>query len=254
VFLWESPRPPLHYSNPQFERFYNVSEPKRYFSSWASLSREKLRAWWQFFLGSLLALPLVTLPWVVKDRRTRLPLVQFVWCALGLLTVRYFFPHYAAPMAAGFIILLVQAMRHLRRWEFKGRPIGIFLTRLVVVLLLVRAAQLTAKEYRHPTVKWSLYRASIVKQLEVNSGRHLVIVRYAADHMVDHELVYNGAEIDDSKIVWAREIPGQDMAPLLDYFRDRKVWLLEADLRPPELEEYPSPSQAPSFGTHPKNH
>jgi hypothetical protein len=247
VFMWEAPQPPLHYSNPQFERFYNVIERKLYLSSWTRLSWEKVIDWWRFFMGSFLWLPMLALPWVIGDCRTRLPLVQFLWCALGLLAVRYFFPHYAAPLATAFLILLIQAMRHLRRWEFRCRPIGIFLTRLVMVLLLVRATQLTTEAYRHPTVRWNVYRARVMNQLEATPGKHLVIVRYTTDHVVDNEWVYNRAEIDDSKIVWAREIPGQDMAPLLDYFRDREVWLLEADRRIPQLEKYRSTQQAASL-------
>ena len=238
VFIWESPRTPLHYSNPQFEEFYNVVEPRLYFKSWARLSREKVRDWWAFFMSTSLLLPLATLPWMFKDRRIRLPLVLFVWCALGLLAVRYFFAHYAAPMTAAFFILLGQAMRHLRRWEIKGRPIGIFLSRLVVVLLLVRAGALTTEAYRHPLVKWGVERARIVRQLEETPGRHLVIVRYAPDHFVGREWVYNGADVDGGKIVWTRDIPRQDLTPLIDYFRDRTLWVVQADSVPPKLEAY----------------
>jgi hypothetical protein len=150
VFLWQSTQAPFQYSNPQFENFYNVATRQLYSHSWAQLSWEKCRDWWQFFVGSFLAIPLVTLPWVFRDRRTRLPLVLFVWCGLGLFAVVYFEAHYAAPMAAAFFILLVQAMRHLRRWEVRGRPVGIFLTRLVVVLAIVRVGVLAAEAYRHP--------------------------------------------------------------------------------------------------------
>ncbi len=58
---------------------------------------------------------------------------------------------------------------------------------------------------------------------------HLVIVRYTTWHNALQEWVYDRADIDDAKTVWAREIPGVSMQPLLDYFRGRDVWLVEPD-------------------------
>jgi hypothetical protein len=54
-------------------------------------------------------------------------------------------------------------------------------------------------------------------------------VQYSPDHDPNQEWVYNGADIDGSKVVWAREIPGQDMQPLLDYFHERNVWRVQPD-------------------------
>jgi hypothetical protein len=141
-------------------------------------------------------------------------------------------------MAAALFILLIQAMRHLRQWILKGRPVGIFLTRLIFVLLIARALQLGVQSFRGRPAEWSDARARIVKALQHTPGTHLVIVRYSSDHYVHHEWVYNGAEIDGSKIVWAREIPGVDLKPLLEYFRGRQVWLVEADDSPDSFEPY----------------
>jgi len=78
-------------------------------------------------------------------------------------------------------------------------------------------------------------RARIAAQIESNPGTDLVIVRYAPNHNSREEWVYNRADIDRAKIVWAREIPGVNMQPLLDYFRGRNVWLVEPDENPPKL-------------------
>ena len=40
---------------------------------------------------------------------------------------------------------------------------------------------------------------------------------------------YNGADIDSSKIVWARELDAMQNEKLLAYFKDRQVWLARPD-------------------------
>ena len=73
------------------------------------------------------------------------------------------------------------------------------------------------------------FRKPVEDQLKALPGEHLVLVRYSKQHNSGEEYVYNEADIDHSKTVWAREIPGMDLAPLLDYFRNRDVWVYEPD-------------------------
>jgi 4-amino-4-deoxy-L-arabinose transferase-like glycosyltransferase len=155
---------------------------------------------------------------------------------LGVFAVIWSFPHYAAPMTATVFAVLMQSMRHLRRWKIKGREAGILLSRVVVLLVLARTAIYTV---RPPAMQeaWSRDRARIVRQLEATTSDHLVLVRYGPRHNVHNDWVWNAADIDHSRIVWAREIPGVDLQPLLDYFRGRKVWVIEPDAEPLQLKE-----------------
>ncbi len=243
VFAWQKFPPPLHYTNSQFDHFYNVRIRGRYVPSWSGWkhrSRGALRAWWLTFLGSTLSIPFLTLPWLLKDRKMRLILAQFCLCATGLLLVVWFEPHYAAPLGATLLILLVQTFRHLRQWKCGGRPIGIAWSRVIVLLVLANVPLYMAQTIRKPPPEddWTAARTRIIRELAATPDAHLVIVRYRDDHIPDNEWVYNAADIDQSKVVWAREIPGHDLQPLLDYFRVRKVWLLEADADDPELRPY----------------
>ncbi len=69
-------------------------------------------------------------------------------------------------------------------------------------------------------------------------GRQLVIVRYGTHHDVDWEWVWNAADIDDSKVVWARDMGEAANQELLEYFKDRRVWRLNGDDPVPELKAY----------------
>jgi hypothetical protein len=68
-------------------------------------------------------------------------------------------------------------------------------------------------------------------------------VRYASNHSSLEEWVYNRADIDGSKVVWARDMGEAKNLELIRYFKDRKVWLLEPDLIAPKLSVYPTPNQ-----------
>ena len=83
--------------------------------------------------------------------------------------------------------------------------------------------------------------ARLLAQMEQLDGRHLAIVRYRPDHNPTAEWVYNDADIDKAKVVWAREMDSVSNRTLIQYFRDHRVWLVEADLKPPRLSPYSVP-------------
>jgi hypothetical protein len=241
VFVWQRAAPPLHYDNPQFEAFFNGWLRSQYKLSWIDGWRRAwltCLGWWYIYVGPMFSIPALAFPYVLRNPRARFLLGQFLFCAIGLLSVVWFQPHYAAPLAATWFILLILAMRYLRRLQIARRPVGIFWSRLVVLLALAWIVVLVGRAARRPLLPWSVHRAQMVRQLNSLPEKHLVLVHYSASHNVHQEWVYNLAEIDAAKIVWAREIPGRDITPLLDYFKDRTVWVLQADASPPTIEPY----------------
>ncbi len=242
AFVWQNASAPLHYLNPQFEYFYN--EWSRDYWSYARVTNvtEALRhlktvlsTFLHFFLWPEFCLPLITIPWVLLDRRTRFLTVQAGLCFAGCFAIVWFLPHYAAPATATVFALLTQAMRHLRRWKYKVRPVGIGLSRWVLACAILLAPfPPSAVTPGPPDIE---HRPELISQLSKVPGEHLVVVRYSPA-IPSSEWVFNGADLDHAKVIWAREIPGIDIRPLLDYFKDRKVWLVEPSECPIELKPY----------------
>ncbi len=85
---------------------------------------------------------------------------------------------------------------------------------------------------------WFNKRSSIVEDLNRAPDQHLIIVRYTPEHITHEDWVYNNADIDGAKVVWAREMDTDQNRKLIEYFKDRHVWLLEADAETPTLVPY----------------
>jgi hypothetical protein len=247
-FVWQDLRPSLHYANAQFDDYYNnwmhsIFEQTR-FDGWRSgLAHEyqaKLVAFQKYFLPTEFWAPIAaTLFWLVRDRKFWQLFAPFAVCFAALTTVVWFEPHYAAPLLGALIAILVQALRHLRKWTPRGRPTGIGLSRAVVLFVLATIPFRVASSYRQaaadPSIQQMAFRAQFLRQLEATPGDHLVLIHYGENHDVGQEWVYNRADINHSKVIWARAIPEVDTRPLLTYFRNRMVWDVDADSDPPRL-------------------
>jgi hypothetical protein len=111
-----------------------------------------------------------------------------------------------------------------------------------MLLAQIVSSRLPAESAVHASWRWpspgGIARAAILQHLASSPAKHLVLVRYGPLHDVGDEWVYNGADIDASKVVWARELDSGSNVKLLDYFSDRQAWLVEPDLPSPRLVPY----------------
>jgi hypothetical protein len=257
-FVWQSPRPPKSYRHKEMRDYYvnwDLAGFKRFHSlrGWLDLTLTRLLTLWTFYLGLALTIPLVMLRRVLRDRRTRLLLLTAGVSLAGLSLVAWANPHYAAPMTCVVFAVVVQAMRHLRVYRWYGKPTGLFLVRSIPMVmaatmlgvagLVISGRQLDFGLFTPLPRPASVERARILAEFDRREGRQLVIVRYGPQHQpLDMEWVYNGADIDGSKVVWARDMGAFQNEELLRYFKDRHVWLLEPDVTPPKLTPYPEPA------------
>ena len=260
-YVWQNLRPEPHYRFREMREFYYQDEVKAVWEikkpmGLLFVSFKKTLGCIYFFSAVVLMPPLVMTRRVLKDRRVRFLVLALLIFAAGLSIEIFMIPHYLAPFTAVIYGLGLQALRHLRAWKLGGRRFGVGMARLLVtscvVLCGVRvmAGPLQIHVQQWPVGFWAgnwfgpdpdfgRPRAEMEAALERLPGKQLVLVRYEPTHEPMSEWVYNGADLEAAKVVWAREMDSADNKMLFDHYRGRRVWLVEPDANPPKIEPYP---------------
>jgi hypothetical protein len=196
-----------------------------------------------------------------------LPQFRYLWVSLTLLLFAlgtnfypYFYPHYIAAVTCLVVLIAVAGLEQISRWRIRGRPAGACVAVALAVLcfahfafwyglhLLASDRVLTAIT-KYETWDFINYgdpegRGMINQRLAAIEGNQLVVVRYGPRHGF-HEWIQNAADVDSSHVVWAHDLGDLANEALRSYYPDRKMWLLEPDVWPPELRSYPPRSGNP---------
>jgi len=269
-FPWQPLRATPAYHHADIRNFYLGMALNRYRLSHSlrgmlGIASVGLAQVWTFFLGPALTLPfvlaLVTLPYGFTvgrlSARTRFLLLICASVILGSLLPVWSNPHYLAPITGAIVALILVAMRRVRRLEWRGRATGVFLTRAIpaICLLLAIVHIVPGSSRAFPCPVWpsgqstnptwcspspaNPERNEVMAELRSYPGPQLAIVHYGPRHDIYfHEWVYNAADLDHAKVVLARDMGQAGNQELIDYFKDRRVWLIDADAIPPKIEPY----------------
>jgi hypothetical protein len=257
-FIWQSKRPEPIYRHKMMRDSYRIElEIFAKIHSRTGFGPETLVKAGKgllFFAGIALLPPLIMTRRVLLDRRVRFLVLCVLVLIAGQLVEVFLLHYYLAPFVAAFYAIGLQAMRHLRVWRPNDQPVGMTLVRLTVTLCVVLAGVRLYAEPLHLDIpiwpgtwaaEWygqsslsGVKRAQIESRLEQMPGRQLVIVRYPLDHSPLDEWVYNAANIDSSKVVWAREMDEAENLQLIHYYKDRTVWLVQPDTKPASVSLY----------------
>jgi hypothetical protein len=253
-FVWQKPRPEPVYHHAVMREFYTELEMRTYEAGttvhgFLHRLRHRAHELWTFFVGPVFTLPFLMLPWLFRDRRMRLPLLVTGAVAAGVVVETWTLEHYLAPAVGLFYLLLVQCLRHLRLVRWRGRPVGYGLARSVprvcLAMFVLRLSAVAVGAGIEPPRQQLPQRNAITRELQGMPGKQLVIVHYGPQHSPHLEWVNNLADIDGEKIVWARDMGDAGNQELLRYFKDRRVWRIDAD--------DPAPKLAACDGVNPAN-
>ena len=161
---------------------------------------------------------------------------------LGLTLETYLSPHYFAPIIALNYYFIIQGIRI---WRARNHRVGQFVLYAVPLLALaVLAIVVYQSNQAYDAFAPYIQRARLLGQLKQQPGMHLIVVKYGPNHSFHKEWVYNEADIDASKVVWARDMEMPQNCELINYFKDRVIWSLEIDRDedPVKLRPYPKES------------
>jgi hypothetical protein len=263
-FIWQAQRPEPAYRHAAMRSYYRETEsdivrksrsPLGYALVKTALAINSI----MFFTGIALLPPLVMLRRILTDRRSRFLVLCILVLMVGMAIEVFLLPHYLAPFTAAFYALGLQGMRHLCLWRPGNTIAGLTLVRLSVTICVIMAGlrlfagplHLALPEY--PPKAWNFVwygpdhfgteRVRVLKLLSQLPGNQLAIVRYSPQHNQFNEWVYNEANIESSKVIWAREMDDANNRELIDYYKDRRAWLVEPDSLPAVVDRYPVPSQ-----------
>ena len=208
-----------------------------YFTRLAS----RIRFFRFFFLPPLYIALLFFLP-ALRQPRYLWAAASVAIFALGSNIYPYYYPHYIAAVTCLLVLFSVEGLRRL----------GGDAMRIVALLCLAHfafwyAIHLLGDETLFiatgPYESWDFInfgdsegRIAINRQLAAASGKQLVFVRFGPRHLL-REWERNDADIDRSRVVWALDLGEEEDAKLMNYYPDRKVWIVEPDATPPKLTE-----------------
>ncbi len=223
------------------------------FSSYFERLEYRVRFYRFFFLPPLYLAGLAFF-WSLREYR-------FVWVVLTLTIFALgtnFFPafqiHYIAAVTCLFILVSIVGLQQLSRLRIRGNAVGQEAAVLIAALCAahflfwygMHAAE--DSDFSMAAIRYEPWdyinhgnparRIFVVQELARIPGQLLVFVRYLPQHIFQDEWVYNAADIDASRVVWARDLGAVENQTLLRYYPGRTALLLETDFRQPKLSEY----------------
>jgi hypothetical protein len=199
-----------------------------------------------FFLPPLfLALPFFLAR--LRERRFAWLAITLALFALGINFFPAFQTHYLGAITGLFVLVSVAGLERMARWNSDAARIVMFLC-VAEFLFWYTLHICDRREFSmalRPYETWDGLnhqnperRIAVNRRLASMPGKLLVFVRYSPQHIFQDEWVYNEADLDGARVVWARDLGPEENRKLQAYYPDRKIFLFQPDARPMRLEPY----------------
>ncbi len=197
----------------------------------------RVQEYWRFFFGPILTIPLLFVAGVW--RRRRVLFLALSGAVFAVMLEGAASPHYIAVATAVIVAILVECVRHMHGARI--RLTGALPVAMGAVLMVRITAQNVHVPYSQEVnfqswccrVEGNLNKSRIAKVLDQTPGNHLVFVKTKKELSNLFQWIYNEADIDGSRIVWARDLGEIKNAQLAEYYAgSRKIWLVDPNTEP----------------------
>lgn len=209
--------------------------------------------YYRFFFLPPLYVALIAFFFALRDQQIRLAAASLLIFALGTNLFPYLLVHYLAGVTCLFVLMSIAGLEQLCRLRIKGNAVGNEIARALILLCFIQFAtwyslHLFETPNAYSVLRYETWdsinhdnpqrRIVVQRELEGIGGPLLVFVRYSTHHIYQNEWVWNAADIDHSRIIYARDLGPEEDKKLIRYYPNRKILLLDPDGDTPQLTEY----------------
>lgn len=254
---FEAPQVPHRQLTPQQAMDYKMQlafhQGPETFASYFQRLEYRIRFYRFFFLPPLY-LACIAFFWSLREYRFVWVAVTLAVFALGTNSFPAFQIHYIAAVTCLFILVALTGLQQLSRLRIRGHSAGQEAAALIGILCAAHflfwysmhlaedndfsLAAIRLETWDSVNHSNPARRIFVAQELEKIPGQLLVFVRYSPHHIFQDEWVYNGADIDASRIVWARDLGSDQNEKLLRFYPGRTALVLETDFQRPQLSPY----------------
>lgn len=209
--------------------------------------------YYRFFFLPPLYIALIAFLFALPEGRFWWVAATLLLFALGTNLFPYLLVHYLAGITCLFVLVSIVGFEKLSRLRIRGSNVGFDIVRVLVVLCFAEfmtwyTLHLFETPFAYSVLQYETWdainyarptrRQQVQAELARIPGQLLVFVHYSPHHVYQDEWVWNRADIDASRIVYARDLGPDEDEKLIHYYPNRKVLLLEPDLYPVRLSIY----------------
>jgi len=212
--------------------------------------------YYRFYFYAPLYLALLAFLFSIRSYRSAWLALTCLLFALGVNFFPAFQFHYVAAIVCLFVLISVMGLERISRLPYGPEAARALMFLCIVQFVFWYSLHLPdSAAFARQLRGWDMWdsinhrgperRLEVARQVALAPGKLVIFVQYWPAHPFQEEWVYNGADIDGQRVVWARDLGEAENRKLLAYYPGRKAMLLQPDARPPLLEDYVASTPEP---------